>query len=74
MLAIPIYNGTTYGLKSTNKSCINLWNMLTREINKSMKEKHNNKDTEIDLFKMFSRNKLKSTINEHFLSSYKIDI
>ena len=73
-LAIPRYNGTTYGLKSIYKSCINSWNMLTTEINKSMKEKPNNKDTEIDLFKMFSRNKLKSTITEHFLSSYKIDI
>ena len=73
MLSIPRYKSTTYGLKSIYKNCINSWNMLTREINKSEKEKPNNKDTDIDLVKMFSRNKLKSLITEHFLSSYKID-
>ena len=34
-LAIPRYNSTTYGLKSIYKSCIDSWNLLTSEINKS---------------------------------------
>ena len=74
MLSIPRYKGTTYGLKSIYKTCINSWNSITNEINKLEKVKSKNKDNEIDLYKMFTRNKLRTTINKHFLSSYEIDV
>ena len=71
LLLIPRYNGTWYGLKSIYKNCINSWNLLTREINKLEKAKSKKIDMDdIDLCKMFSRNKLKTTITKHLLSSY----
>ena len=71
MLFIPRYKGTSYGLKSIYKNCINSWNLLTTEINRLKKTKLQNKYTDIDLSTMFSKNTLKKTITQHFLSSYK---
>ena len=72
MLSIPRYQGTSYGLKSIYKSCINSWNLLTKEIAKSIK-KSKTKDTKIDLLNMFSRNRLKTTISKYLLSLYELD-
>ena len=44
-LVVPSYNTTRY------KKCIDSWNMITSEINKSKKM-----DSKIDQFKMYSRN------------------
>ena len=70
MLSIPRFNGTTYGLKSIYKNCINSWNMLTANLNLLEKDKGKNKYIEIDLLKTYSKSKLKSVINEYFLSTY----
>ena len=69
-LSIPRYKGTSYGLKSIYKNCINSWNLLTTEINKLRKAKLQNEYTEFDLSTMFSKNTLKKTIKDHILSSY----
>ena len=64
LLSIPRYNSTTYGLKSIYKSCINSWNNMSIEINKSEKEKSKSKKEDvidIDLFKMFSGGALERT-------------
>ena len=61
----PSYNTTRYGLNSIYKKCIDSWNMITSEINKSKKivgKSH--------LFKMYSRNELKTTLTKHLLSVY----
>ena len=74
MLTIPRYNGTTYGLKSIYKNCINSWNELTCLINNTNKAKFRNKLVvpDIDLFKMYTRSILKKTILKYYISSYEI--
>ena len=59
-LVVPSYNTTRYGLNSIYKKCIDSWNMITSEINKSKKM-----DSKTDLFKMYSRNELKTTLTKH---------
>ena len=64
-LVVPSYNTTRYGLNSIYKKCIDSWNMITSEINKSKKM-----DNKTDLFKMYSRNELKTTLTKHLFSVY----
>ena len=64
-LVVPSYNTTRYGLNSIYKKCTDSWNMITSEINKSKKM-----DSKIDLFKMYSRNELKTTLTKHLFSVY----
>ena len=64
-LVVPSYNTTRYGLNSIYKKCIDSWNMITSEINKSKKIVGKS-----DLFKMYSRNELKTTLTKHLLSVY----
>ena len=64
-LVVPSYNTTRYGLNSIYKKCIDSWNMITSEINKSKKM-----DSKINLFKMYSRNELKTTLTKHLFSVY----
>ena len=52
------YKTTRYGLKSIYKKCIDSWNMITSEINKTKK-----KDLNIDLLKTYTRNELKTTFS-----------
>ena len=77
LLSIPRYNSTTFGLKSIYKNCINSWNKMTTEINKIEKDKSKikRKDViDIDLYKMYSRSKLKRTLKSHFISKYNMEI
>ena len=71
MLSIPKYNTTQFGLKSIYQKCINSWNVLTSEINETVKRKFANKmkSPDVDLSKI-SKGKLKETITEHILSKY----
>ena len=72
MLNIPRCKGITYGVKSIYRNCINSWNMLTSEINKTEKAKSKNKYNEIDL-KSFSKHKLKTIVTQHFLALYNLN-
>ena len=64
-LVVPSYNTTRYGLNSIYKKCIDSWNMITSEINKSKKM-----DSKTGLFKMYPRNELKTTSTKHLFSVY----
>ena len=57
MLSIPKYNTTQFGLKSIYKKCINSWNVLTSEINETVKRKFANKmkSPDVDFVKNFKR-------------------
>ena len=77
LLSIPRYNSTTFGLKSICRNCINSWNNMSTEINKIEKDKSKlkRKDViDIDLYKMYTRSKLKTTLKSHLLSKYNLDI
>ena len=63
-LVVP-YNTTRYELNPIYKKCIDSWNTITSEIKKSKKM-----DSKIDIFKMYSRNELKTTLTKHLFSAY----
>ena len=77
-LTSPMYNSTTYGLKSIYRKCIDSWNLMTLKLREDFERKESvkgepgrSKLISFDL-QEFSRSKLKKLITDYFISLYNL--